>query len=101
MGGAPDREPEAELATSGGWRGCVQAATRYIPWAELLRRVYDIDALRCPRCGGRLRMIALLMDPSAVRGILESLGLPSEAPTIARARSPTLLEEPPPDYDVA
>ncbi|MBI5533112.1 MAG: hypothetical protein HY898_10370 [Deltaproteobacteria bacterium] len=46
--------PEPEPASEGRSRGRLQAATRYIPWADLLKRVHDIDALECPRCGGRL-----------------------------------------------
>jgi hypothetical protein len=91
------RKPAADRRS----RGCVQAATRYIPWCELLKRVYDLDASLCPRCGARLRMIALIMDQDVARQILKSLGLPSKAPVIARARAPTLFEDPPPDYDAA
>ena len=34
-----------------------------IAWAQLLRRVYDIDAERCVRCGGRLRVVEAVTDP--------------------------------------
>jgi hypothetical protein len=33
-----------------------------IPWAEFLRRVWDLDALRCESCGGRLHPVALVRD---------------------------------------
>ena len=42
-----------------------------------------------------------LMEPTAVRAFLGSIGLPCEPSVIARARSPTSFEEPPPDYDAA
>ena len=29
-------------------------------WAELMRRVYLIDVLECPRCGGRMRILAAI-----------------------------------------
>jgi hypothetical protein len=58
-----------------------------IDWAELLKRVYDADALACP-CGGRLRMIALITEPDTAKQILVSLGMPADAPPVARARSP-------------
>jgi hypothetical protein len=75
---------------------------RYLPWADLLRRVYDLDALMCPRCAGRLRMIAVIMDQDVARRILDSLGLPSKPPVVARARAPTLFDDPPPpEYDAA
>jgi uncharacterized protein YbaR (Trm112 family) len=35
-----------------------------------MRRVFDLDVLACPRCGGRLRVIAAVQDPLAVQAIL-------------------------------
>lgn len=29
-------------------------------WADLMRRAFEVDVLACPRCGGRLRLVALL-----------------------------------------
>jgi hypothetical protein len=51
------------------------ARLRRLDWASLLRRVYDADVTRCPRCDGRLEVIAFLTDPDVVRAILEHLGL--------------------------
>jgi len=39
-----------------------------------MRRVFDFDVLACPRCGGRLRIIATVQDPRAVQAILAQLG---------------------------
>ena len=41
--------------------------------AALMRRVLDLDVLACPRCGGRLRLIASVQDPLAVQAILTRL----------------------------
>jgi len=39
------------------------------------RRAFDIDAIVCPRCGGRLlRLIATIEDPDAIGAILTALG---------------------------
>ncbi len=35
---------------------------------------FDVDVLACPRCGGRLRLIATVEDPGAIRAILGALG---------------------------
>ena len=35
-----------------------------------MRHAFDIDVLACPRCGGRLRLIATVADPDAIRAIL-------------------------------
>ena len=39
------------------------------------RRSFAIDALACPHCGGRLRLIATIHDPAVIREILAHLGL--------------------------
>ena len=54
-------------------------------WAELMRRVFAFDVLECDRCGGRMRIIAALHPPEAIRKILDCLGLPVRAPPIAPA----------------
>ena len=38
-----------------------------------MRRVFDLDVLACPRCGGRLRVLATVQDPLAVQAILAHL----------------------------
>jgi hypothetical protein len=47
--------------------------------------VFDIDGLRCPRCGSTLRLIAAIEDPAVARKILECLGLPARAPPLEPA----------------
>ena len=61
-------------------------------WAELLRRVFALDVLTCPHCGGPRRLIAQLTDPIVVRKILGHLGHPTEPPRPAPARSREQLD---------
>jgi hypothetical protein len=58
-------------------------------WAELLQRVFGVDALRCPRCGSTMRIIAAVEDPDIARKILECLKLPSRAPPLEPATADT------------
>ena len=58
------------------------------PWAELMRRSLGLDVLACPRCGGRLTLIALIDDPAVIRRVLQHLGLPTEVPELRPARAP-------------
>ena len=44
------------------------------------KQVHATRLLACPRCAGRLRLVATVEDPHAIRAILESLGLPAEGP---------------------
>jgi hypothetical protein len=60
-----------------------------LSWAELLKRVFAIDALVCPRCGGPRKLIATLTDGPTVRKILEHLGLSADPPPLAPARMPS------------
>jgi hypothetical protein len=48
-------------------------------WAVLMHRVFALDVLACPRCGGRLQVIAIVQHPAVVRTLLAHGG---------RARSP-------------
>jgi len=59
-----------------------------VPWAELLRRVFRVDVLRCTGCGGRRRLVAEVTDPVAARRILEHLGLDPEVPRLEPVRGP-------------
>ena len=65
-----------------------RARPKRYDWAELMRREFEIDVLRCVRCGWRRKRIALITDLSVARRILAHLGLPSEPPSVAPARPP-------------
>ena len=71
--------------------GALYAATPRVDWATLLRRTFDTDVLHCSRCGGRLRVLGEVTEPAMISVILSTLGLPTEAPVLARARDPTDL----------
>ena len=71
--------------------GALYAATPRLDWASLLRRSFQVDVLECAKCGGRLRVLGEVIEPTMVRLVLESLGMPTGAPRVARARDPTEL----------
>ncbi|MGF1507936.1 MAG: transposase [Myxococcota bacterium] len=50
-------------------------------WATLLHRVYEIDVLDCPDCGGRLRIVAAIEDPWIISKILTHLGVRAVEPS--------------------
>jgi hypothetical protein len=57
-------------------------------WAELMRVSFGRDVLSCPRCGGRLRHIATILDGASARKLLEHLGRLARAPSYAPPRRP-------------
>ena len=39
-------------------------------WAELLRRLYGVDPLACPACGGAMRLLAVITEGAVIDRIL-------------------------------
>jgi hypothetical protein len=48
---------------------------RHWSWAKLMHRAFEIDVLACPRCGGRLRLLATVEDPREIHEVLAALAL--------------------------
>src|SRR2546426_4919253 len=65
---------------------------RNYTWAELMKRVWALDVLECPRCQGRMRILAAIHSLDAIGKILNCLSLPSRAPPV----SPAVRESPVP-----
>ena len=42
-------------------------------WAELLRRIFEVDPLACPRCGEEMRIISFITEPNMIDRVLEHL----------------------------
>ena len=42
-------------------------------WREMVRRVYEVDPLVCPRCGDLMRVVAFINARSVIRRILDHL----------------------------
>lgn len=64
------------------------ASPARVRWAQLLARIYDVLPLLCSACGGEMKVLAFLTDPSVVRAILLHLDLPHKPPPISPARGP-------------
>jgi hypothetical protein len=49
--------------------------TTRTPWAQLVKRVFGDDTDSCPRCGGRMVVVAIVQDPKEARRYLEGTGV--------------------------
>ncbi len=70
---------------SGCEGGCRRGKSRSVrprnyTWAQLMARVFEVDVSQCDGCGTRMRILADIHSPDAIRAILDCLGLPSRAP---------------------
>jgi hypothetical protein len=57
-------------------------------WARLLKRVFGIDMESCGHCGGKMEILAAIMEGAAIEKILKHVGRPYKPPDIAPARYP-------------
>ena len=44
-------------------------------WARLIQKIYEVDPLTCPKCKGRMRILAFIEDEEVIKKILKHLGL--------------------------
>jgi len=65
---------------------------RSIKWAELLKRVFNVDVTKCQKCGGLLKLIDLLMPSPELTQLLRQLKLDPEPPPRLPAKTSHLFE---------
>ena len=44
-------------------------------WRELIKKIWEVDPLSCPRCGYEMKLISLIHEPDVIARILRHLGL--------------------------
>jgi hypothetical protein len=59
-------------------RRLVRPAHARRPWAALMLRTLMLDVLKCPRCPGRMKVIACIDQPDVIEKFLRSAGLWTE-----------------------
>ncbi len=63
-------------------------AGAYRPWEELLARTFAVDVLVCPRCEGRMTLLALVKNPAIISRTLATVGEATEVPRRSPGRGP-------------
>jgi hypothetical protein len=63
-------------------------------WASLIKRVYEVDPLRCPKCGGEMRVIAFIerRQRDVIPKTLEHCGLLEEPRAPALVTCPSTAD---------
>ena len=44
-------------------------------WAEMIKKVYEVDPLLCPQCGGEMKVISFIEDHKVIDRIIGQLKL--------------------------
>ena len=53
----------------------VSASAAKHAWAHLIKQVYEVDPLLCPRCAGAMRILAFIEESEVIEKILTHLEL--------------------------
>ena len=83
----PD-ETKPDVAESRPLQPLARDKSSYGDWASLLKRVFQIDILACAKCGGRMKILAVIDQPDVVTKILGHLGMPTVPEGIPRCPAP-------------
>ena len=94
--GTWNRHPALRMRAPTGWYGRraaadpspsdtlkdheVDALCRRKAWARLLAKVHELDVMACPRCGSRMSVIAVIVDPAQIRKIIDYLNRHGRGP---------------------
>ena len=80
-------QTEAQAAATGKPEEKPARRSKYIPWAELLRRTFGFE-LVCQNCQAPLRLIALVKSQDTAKKILVAMHPPASVPEVHPARPP-------------
>jgi len=77
---APVPAASAAPVTDADEHPALRRRSTYRPWAELLKRTFDVDVLSCPSCGGRMKLLAMVTDSKSVVRYLRAVREPKDVP---------------------
>ena len=86
----PAKREDGDAAARDEQASCAHGGRSNRTWADLMQRSFGFDVLACPRCSGRLTLVALIRAPDVVGRILRHLHLPDAVPVMRPARDPPL-----------
>ncbi|MBM3701867.1 MAG: hypothetical protein FJW63_02555 [Actinobacteria bacterium] len=84
-----DSQPEYHIIEDDFYRGLNRS------WARLIQKIYEVDPLTCPHCGGKMKIIAFIEDYKIVKKILDYLSIYESQ----RKRPPPRIEPSPDEFD--
>ena len=72
-------------------------------WAALIRKVWEVDPLKCKKCGHEMKVISVITEHAVIKRILEHLGLWSDRtgrgpPIAVEQKLPDEIEYVPDEY---
>ena len=62
-------------------------------WAACMRKIFEVDPVRCGKCGGETKLVSVILDDKELDRILAHQGWPTEFPKTKASRAPPRREE--------
>ncbi len=76
------------LAPNNSWRSSIVPKKKiqkktgknvyWIPWAELLKRTFEVDSLSCKKCNHTMKIVAVILEQKIIQKIMNCLGIKEE-----------------------
>ena len=82
----------------------IEDETPFVPsrgWAGMIRKVFEVDPLLCPSCGGQMKIISFIEDPKAIDKIIRHLELTFDAERVRLGRAASAPSGPTGTLDVS
>ncbi len=57
-------------------------------WAACLRKIFEVDPVKCVKCGGSMKLVAVILGDRELDRILAREGWPTEFPKTKASRAP-------------
>ncbi len=95
MPGQRAKQADEEVQTEGDAAEVMDVSAndpRRIPskkWCELIKKVWEADPLRCPKCSGEMRIVSLIDEEDVIERILRHLGLWQEGERVHCGTDPS------------
>ena len=72
-------------------------------WRECIKKVWEVDPLKCPHCTGEMKIISFINERPVIRKILEYLNLwieePKQRPPEEKLKSHDLFDDSWPGFE--
>ena len=62
-------------------------------WAACLKKIFEVDPVKCVKCGGEMKVVSVILDDRELDRILAHQGWPTEFPKTKASRAPPGIEE--------
>ncbi len=68
-------------------------------WAMLIKAVFEVDPLKCPKCGGTMKIISFIEEGDVIRKILKHCNLWKDPPRPPPSKIAASVPDAEPYYD--